>query len=153
MAVSKTFDISLETIQTASMLTGDIGEVASLIAVKGKLAVEHLGFRIFRPTMPMMAQMATGVKEVLNEAGGAVAFEYKLDGARIQIHKSGDEVRVYSRRLTDVTESLPEVVQLIRTQVKAGQVILEGEVIAVGEDRASPLLFQHLMRNAHETAL
>ncbi len=145
-AVSKASGLSLEKVQTASMLTGDIGEVASLIRSKGNAAVNQLGLTVFRPIKPMMAQMATDANEALKEAAGAMAFEYKLDGARIQIHKSGDEVRVYSRRLTDVTESLPEVVQMVRSNVKASQAILEGEVIAVGEDRASPLLFQHLMR-------
>jgi len=146
MAVAKAFDVPLETVQTASMLTGDIGETASILKVKGEEGVTHLGFRVFRPIKPMMAQMAEDAREVLKEAGGSMAFEYKLDGARIQIHKSGDEVRVYSRRLTDVTESLPEIVDLARREIKARQAILEGEVIAVGRDHASPLLFQHLMR-------
>jgi len=146
MTVAKAFDLSLETVQTASMLTGDIGEIATIAKMKGKEGVTQLGFRVFHPIKPMMAQMAEGVNEALKEVGGVMAFEYKLDGARIQIHKSGDDVRVYSRRLTDVTESLPEVVQLVRSEVKAGQAIIEGEVIAVGQDRTSPLLFQHLMR-------
>jgi len=146
MAVAKAFDIALETVQSASMLTGDIGEIASIARVKGKMGVTKLGFRVFRPIKPMMAQMAEDVSEALKEAGDGMAFEYKLDGARIQIHKSGDEVRAYSRRLTDVTESLPDVVQFVRDEVKASEAILEGEVIAVGEDRTSPLLFQHLMR-------
>jgi len=146
MVVSKAFDLPLETVQTASMLAGDTGEIAAIAKVKGKEGLEKLEFSVFRPIKPMMAQMAEDVNEAIKEAGGATAFEYKLDGARIQIHKAGDKVQVYSRRLTDVTESLPEVVQLVRGQVNAGQAILEGEVIAVGEDRTSPLLFQHLMR-------
>jgi len=146
MAVAKAFDLPFEMVQTASMLVGDTGEVAAIAKVKGKEGIVKLEFKVFRPIKPMMAQMAEDVNEAIREVGGATAFEYKLDGARIQIHKSGDDVRVYSRRLTDVTESLPEVVQLVRGQVKAGQAILEGEVIAVGEDRTSPLLFQHLMR-------
>jgi len=146
MAVAKAFDLPLEMVQTANMLAGDIGEVAAIAKVKGREGIVDLKFQVFRPIKPMMAQMAEGVSEVIREAGGAIAFEYKLDGARIQIHKSGDNVRVYSRRLTDVTESLPEVVQLVRSEVKVAQVILEGEIIAVGADRTSPLLFQHLMR-------
>jgi len=93
----------------------------------------------------MMAQMAANADEALKEHGGETALEYKLDGARIQIHKSGDNVKVYSRRLTDVTDSLPEVVQLVNEQVKAHEAILEGEVIAIGE-KGTPMLFQHLMR-------
>ena len=146
MAVAKIFDVPLETVQTASMLTGDIGEAASILKAKGKEGIADLGFRVFRPIKPMMAQMAANVNEAINEARGPMAFEYKLDGARIQIHKSADMVRIYSRRLTDVTESLPEVLELVRREVKAREAILEGEVIAVAKDRASPLLFQHLMR-------
>ena len=145
-AVAKAFEIPLETVRTASMLTGDIGETASMLKAKGKEGIAHLGFRVFRPIKPMMAQMVADVNEALNEASAPMAFEYKLDGARVQIHKSGDKVRVYSRRLTDVTESLPEVTDLVRREIKAIEAILEGEVIAVGKDRTSPLLFQHLMR-------
>jgi len=146
MAVAKAFGIPLETIQTASMLTGDIGETASILKGKGKEAISKLGFQVFRPIKPMMALMANDVKEVLKDTGGPTAFEYKLDGARIQIHKRDNEVRVYSRRLTDITESFPEIIDLVGREVKAPQAILEGEVIALGKDRASPLLFQHLMR-------
>jgi len=145
MAVSKAFNISLETVQTASMITGDIGEVASIAKTRGREDILKLQFKVFRPIKPMMAQMAEDVNEALKEAGDEMAFEYKLDGARIQIHKSDDKVRVFSRRLTDVTESLPEVVQLVKDEVKAEQVILDGEVIAVGKEK-SPLLFQHVMR-------
>jgi len=145
LAVSQAFQIPLDVVQRASMFAGDIAEVAAVAKVKGKEGVLNLRFQLFRPIRLMMAQMAVDVSEALQEHEGKSAFEYKLDGARIQIHKLGDKVKVYSRRLTDVTESLPEVVQLIREQVKANEAILEGEVIAVGED-GSPMLFQHLMR-------
>jgi len=146
MAVAKAFDVPLEEVQTASMLAGDIGETASILKTEGKEGIAQLGFRVFRPIKPMMAQMAGDATEVLKEAGGSMAFEYKLDGARIQIHKSGNEVRIYSRRLTDVAESLPEIVDLVRREIESEEVILEGEVIAMSKDRAGPLLFQHLMR-------
>lgn len=144
-SVSKAFDVPIETVQTATMLAGDIGEVASIAQAKGKEAVSNIGFRVFRPIKPMMAQTAENVEQVLKETGGRTAFEYKLDGARIQIHKLGKQVRIYSRRLTDVTSSLPEVVQLVQNQLKVDSAILDGEVIAVGSDR-TPLLFQHVMR-------
>jgi len=89
--------------------------------------------------------MADNVDEALKEHGGKTAFEYKMDGARVQIHKLGDDVRVFSRRLTDVTDSLPEIVETAKKNVKAKEAILEGEVIAV--DRLGyPVPFQHLMR-------
>ncbi|MEM2129377.1 MAG: ATP-dependent DNA ligase, partial [Candidatus Bathyarchaeia archaeon] len=107
--------------------------------------VSNLSFTIFRPIKPMLAKMAEDLDEPLKAHGGKTAFEYKLDGARIQIHKLGNEVRIFSRRLTDVTHSLPEVVRQIRQEIAAGKAILEGEVIALGQD-GNPLPFQHLMR-------
>ncbi len=146
MAVARAFEIPLGTIQTASMMTGDIGEIASIARVKGAEGISHIGFRVFHPIKPMMAQMASNVKEALSEASGPMAFEYKLDGARIQIHKSGSQVRIYSRRLTDVTDSLPEIVQIVSSEILAKEAILEGEVIALDKSRSSPLPFQHVMR-------
>jgi DNA ligase-1 len=93
----------------------------------------------------MLAQVASGVDEALAEHGGRTAFEYKYDGARVQIHKRGNEVRVFSRRLTDVTQSLPEVVEAIKANIKTDEAIVEGEVIAVN-DNGHPIPFQHLMR-------
>ena len=144
-AVSEAFSIPLKEVQTASMLTGDVAEVAVLCKKHGVNGILNLGFKIFRPIKPMLAQMAGSLREVFEEHGGKTALEYKLDGARIQIHMSNGEVRIFSRRLTDVTKSLPEIVALARNEVKAKEVILEGEVIAVGDD-GRPLPFQHLMR-------
>jgi DNA ligase-1 len=145
LAVSKAFNIPFNDVQTATMLSGDIAEVAKLAKLHGKEGVSKLQLQVFRPIRPMMAQNCENLEEVLREHGGETAFEYKLDGARIQIHKCNDNIRIFSRRLTDVTESLPEIVELVRNHVKAGKVVLEGEVVAIGEDR-SPMLFQHLMR-------
>ncbi len=145
LAVSKAFSVPHDIVRKASMLTGDTAEVAAIAKARGKEGILKLEFQIFRPITPMLAQIAENVNEALKEHGGKTAFEYKLDGARIQIHKSNNDVRIYSRRLTDVTDSLPEVMQLVREKVKAQKAILEGEVIAVEEDD-NPLPFQHLMR-------
>ena len=145
IAVSKAFSIPLEKIRTASMLTGDIAEAAAICMKEGLKGISSLSFKIFRPIKPMLAQTVDNPEEALKEHGGKTAFEYKLDGARIQIHKSGSKVRIFSRRLTDVTGSLPEVVEVIRREVKPKEVIMEGEVIALGKD-GNPLPFQHLMR-------
>ncbi|RLE62405.1 MAG: DNA ligase [Thermoprotei archaeon] len=145
LAVSKAFNVPENIVQRAVMMRGDVGEVAYMAKTGGKEALLSLGFRVFHPIKPMLAQTAENVEEAIKEHGGKTAFEYKLDGARIQIHKRGEEVRIFSRRLTDVTASLPEIVELIRREINAKEVIMEGEVIAVGED-GSPLPFQHLMR-------
>jgi len=144
-AVSKAFQIPLEVVQKASMTVGDIGDVAAIARTKGKDDLLKIGFRVFRPVRLMLAQMANDVAEVLREHGGKTAFEYKLDGARVQIHKLADEVRIFSRRLTDVTESLPEIAETVRKNLKAKEAILEGEVIAV-DNLGYPIPFQHLMR-------
>jgi len=144
-AVSKAFQIPLEVVQKASMTIGDIGEAASIAKMEGREGLLKIGFRVFRPVRLMLAQMADGVADALEEHGGKTAFEYKLDGARVQIHKLGEEVRIFSRRLTDVTESLPEIVETTRKNIRAKEVILEGEVIAV-DNLGLPIPFQHLMR-------
>ena len=144
-AVAAAFSVPLRDLRLASMLTGDISEVAYLCKKYGENGVANLSFRVFRPIKPMLAQMATSISEVLEEHGGKTALEYKLDGARIQIHMSNREVRIFSRRLTDVTKSLPEIVNLVQREIKVKEIILEGEVIAVSDD-GKPMPFQHLMR-------
>jgi DNA ligase-1 len=144
-AVSKAFQIPLEVVQKASMTIGDIGEVAAVAKMEGREGLLKIGFKVFRPVKLMLAQMADDVAEALEEHDGKTAFEYKLDGARVQIHKLGDEVRIFSRRLTDVTESLPEIVETTRKNIQAKEAILEGEIIAI-DKLGLPIPFQHLMR-------
>ncbi len=144
-AVSKAFQIPLGIVQKASMTVGDVGEVAAIGKNDGKEGLLKIGFEVFRPVGLMLAQTAGDVAEALKEHGGESAFEYKLDGARIQIHKRDDDVRIFSRRLTNVTASLPEIVQVVQKNVKAEEAILEGEVIAV-DSKGYPVPFQHLMR-------
>ncbi len=144
LAVSRAFHIPQKTIERAVMFTGSIETVAAIAKTQGEHGVLKVQPQVFKPIKPMLAQMAEGVNQALIEHG-ETAFEHKLDGARIQIHKLEDDVKIYSRRLADVTTSLPEIVELIKKNIKANEVIMEGEVIAVGEDD-TPLPFQHLMR-------
>ncbi len=144
-AVAKAFALPVELVQRASMALGDIGEVAAKAGAEGKEGLQNVEFNVFRPVKLMMAQVAENVAEALQMHGGETAFEYKYDGARVQIHLNQGNVRVFSRRLTDVTESLPEIVEAVKGNVKAKEAILEGEVVAV--DKAGvPIPFQHLMR-------
>jgi DNA ligase-1 len=144
-AVSKAFHIPQEIVQRTSMIIGDIGEVAAIAGAEGREGMSKIGFKIFRPVKLMLAQMASDVEEAISEHGGRTAFEYKLDGARVQIHKRENDVRIFSRRLTDVTKSLPDIIKLVQDNVKAREGILEGEVVAV-DSKGSPVPFQHLMR-------
>jgi DNA ligase-1 len=144
-AVSKAFQVPLRAVQEASMITGDIGEVASIVKSEGKLGLSKIGFKVFRPVGPMLAQMADSVTQALKQHDDNTAFEYKYDGARVQIHKSGGDIKIFSRRLTDVTDSLPEIADLARENLKAEEAIMEGEVVAV-DGQGYPIPFQHLMR-------
>jgi len=143
-AIAKAFDVPLKTVQLANMALGDIGEVAPR-ARTNKQTLSSLGFRVFRPVKLMLAQVADNADQALREHGGETAFEYKYDGARVQIHKQGKGVKIFSRRLTDVTASLPEIVDTVKVNVVADETIVEGEVIAV-DSQGSPIPFQHLMR-------
>lgn len=143
-AVSKAFQIPLRTVQETSMILGDVGTVASVVKTEGLKGLEKVGFEVFRPVSLMLAQVADNVEEALKEHGGETAFEFKYDGARVQIHKSKEGVKIFSRRLTDVTDSLPEIVEMAK-KMPAKEVILEGEVVAV-DGQGFPIPFQHLMR-------
>ena len=143
--VARAFDVPLQRVQHASMVLGDIGEVAATLKTQGSIAIEKASFTVFRPVKLMLAQTAKSVNEALKTHGGKTVFEYKYDGARVQIHKQNGVVQIYSRRLTDVTESLPEVVAAIKQNIAAQSAIVEGEVISL--DKAGcPIAFQHLMR-------
>jgi DNA ligase-1 len=135
-AVAKARELPVAELRRAAMLAGSLGAVAT-----GDLA--SFKIQLFRPIRPMLAQTATDVNEALERAS-PLAFEYKLDGARIQVHKSGSEVRIYSRLLNEVTEAMPEVVEAVRG-LKAGEAILDGEAMGLTAD-GRPLRFQETMK-------
>lgn len=149
-AVARAFGVPLLRVQHAAMVLGDIGEVAEKLKTEGIEGLEKAGFSVFRPVKLMLAQTAESVQEALMEQDGNSAFEYKYDGARVQIHKQGIVVRVFSRRLTDVTESLPDIVETIKQNLQADNAIVEGEVIAL-DSAGYPIAFQHLMRRFKRT--
>jgi DNA ligase 1 len=149
-AVSKAFDVPPQIVQHASMVLGDIGEVAATLKTRGLEGLEKAGFNVFRPVKLMLAQTAQTVAEALTAHGGKTAFEYKYDGARVQIHKQNDEVQVFSRRLSNVTESLPEIVEITKANITAPSAIVEGEVVAL-DTAGFPIAFQHLMRRFKRT--
>jgi DNA ligase-1 len=132
-------------VRRANQLWGDVGEVALVALNDGEAGLAKADLRLFRPIKPMLAQTAEDLVEAFERYDGRVALEYKLDGARVQIHRQGDEVRIYSRNLADVTASLPDVVAKVREGLAADGVLLEGEAVAV-DAQGRPLPFQHLMR-------
>ena len=144
-AIAKAIGAQTELVERANMLLGDIGEVAEIALTRGIEGLKEVKLRLFHPIKPMLAQKVDSVADALKEHGGISAFEYKLDGVRMQIHKQEDKVRIFSRRLTDITDSFPEIVKEIRDKLKANEAIVEGETIAIGDD-GRPLPFQYLVR-------
>jgi len=144
-AIAKASSVNRDLVRRSHMFLGNLGEVARIALRQGKIGLEGISIRLFNPIKPMLAEMAYEISEVLTEHGGVTAFEYKFDGARIQVHKRGSQVQIFSRRLTDVTDSLPDIVALASRRIKANEALLEGEVVAVGAGE-KPLPFQDLMR-------
>jgi DNA ligase-1 len=144
-AIAEASEVARDLVRRAHMLHGDIGDIAGLAMSKGSTALEKISLRLFVPVKPMLAEMAEDAQQVLAEHEDGTAFEYKFDGARIQIHRKGEKVLIYSRRLTDVTNSIPEIVDFAKTQVKASEFLIEGEVVATGAT-GKPIPFQDLMR-------
>lgn len=135
-ALAKARELDAKDVRRAAMLTGSLSAVA-----KGDLTA--VGIQLFRPIKPMLAKTAEDVNEALAELGPA-AFEYKFDGIRIQVHKRGQEVRIYSRILNDITAELPTIVDISRI-VDMNEVILDGEAIVLTQE-GKPLLFQETMK-------
>jgi DNA ligase-1 len=125
------------------MTTGDLPLVARTALTGGASALSEYAVQLFRPVLPMLAETAADTDAALAELGKA-ALEFKFDGARVQLHKRGDEVRVYSRRLNEVTAAVPELVETAR-RLPAREIILDGEAIALRPD-GSPHPFQVTMR-------
>jgi DNA ligase-1 len=146
-AIAAASNIQLDDVRRAYMLLGDLGRVAKLSLTEGSAPVHAVGVELFVPIRPMLAEMAQDLEEVFREHGGITALEYKYDGARIQLHGKNGIIRIFSRRLTDVTDSLPDIVRLARDTIapRASEFLVEGEVVAVGEGD-KPFPFQDLMR-------
>ncbi len=142
-AIAKAASLPASDVRQAMMFSGNLGEVARAALLEGAAGLARFAPRLLTPIAPMLANSAEDVGEVLERLGEA-AFEFKLDGARIQLHRAGDEVRIFTRQLQDVTERLPEVVDWARG-LPARELILEGEAIALRAD-GRPQPFQVTMR-------
>lgn len=141
--VARAAGLPADRVRRAAMLAGNIATVARAAIEQGEPGLAAFDVQLFRPVQPMLAGTAEDVEAALGDLGEA-ALEYKMDGARIQVHRSGDEVRVYSRSLNDVTAAVPEVVEAARA-LPVRDIILDGEVLAFQPD-GRPQPFQITMR-------
>ncbi len=140
-ALAKAFGRSADEVERGYNLTNDMGLVA-VSAKRGTLP--DLSVTVNRPMKMMLAQLSESIPSALNEMGTA-AIEWKYDGARVQIHKDGGKVRIYSRRLENVTASLPEITSAALKQIRADSAILDGEAVALSAD-GRPKAFQEILK-------
>jgi DNA ligase-1 len=137
-AVAKAAEVPPATVRRALMLSGDLPHTAEIALSAGEKGLGEVGLEIFRPILPMLASTAESVADAF---GGfeTASVEWKLDGIRIQIHRLGDEVRIYTRNLNDITHALPGIVEAV-LRLPLEQAVLDGEAIWMGE--AGPAAFQ-----------
>lgn len=141
-AVAKAAGVPLGLVRRAAMLSGDLGRTACLALGPGEAALEAVRLAVLNPIQPMLAAGATDVTEALSLTGAA-SVEWKLDGARVQVHRAGTEVRIFTRNLNDVTHRLPGIVALALA-APAETFVLDGEILWLAED-ATPKAFQDTM--------
>ena len=143
-AIAAAAELPAPQVRRAAMYAANLGTVARAALLQGAAGLGGFHMELFAPVAPMLAQTAADVAEALRELNGEAAFEWKMDGARIQVHKRGAEVRLYTRALNDVTHAVPEIVELVRT-LAAPALILDGEAISF-DPAGRPQPFQVTMR-------
>ncbi|AAM05952.1 TPA: ATP-dependent DNA ligase [Methanosarcina acetivorans] len=143
-AIARAFSVPSDKVEHAFMVTNDLGIVAAAAKEGGIEALESLGIEINRPIKMMLSQISPDIDADIRDMKGA-AIEWKFDGARVQIHKNGNSVTLFSRKLENVTNSLPDLVEIIRKHVKAESAILDGEAVAVDEN-GKPRAFQEILK-------
>ncbi|RKS77568.1 DNA ligase-1 [Motilibacter peucedani] len=131
-AFARSDGLALPELRRAVMLAGSLPPVAAAVRADGPAALDRFVLEVGRPVLPMLASTAGSVTEALERLGAAVV-EAKIDGIRVQVHRSAEQVRVFSRSLDDITERLPDVVELVR-ELAVDTVVLDGEAVALGHD-------------------
>jgi DNA ligase-1 len=130
-AIAKAADVSLDLVRRAAMLSGDLGATARLALTDGAPALQGVGLHVLRGVQPMLAASSVDVASALAETGPA-SVEWKLDGARIQVHCDGDQVAIFTRNLNDITDRLPSVAAAVRA-LPVDRIVLDGESIGLDE--------------------
>ena len=141
-AVARAAGVAAAEVRRALMLVGDLGRTAHIALVQGQPGLDCVGFRLLRPVRPMLASTADDTASAVADLGRC-SVEWKLDGIRIQTHRLGDEVRIWTRNLNEVTDRLGEVAEEVR-DLPVHSAALDGEVLGLAED-LSPAAFQDTM--------
>lgn len=141
-AIAQAFNIDKKVVERAQMLTNDFAVVARTAKDKGISGLEKLNLTPGNPVKPMLAQLAPPLNEIIPEMGVAIC-ETKYDGIRLQVHRNNDEIKIFTRRLENITNALPEIVNLFDEYLPHENYIVEGEVIATKNGK--PLPFQNIL--------
>jgi len=132
-------------LERAYNVSSDLGRVAKVVVEAGVEGVKDFKVSLGKPIRPMQAERLSSPKEILEKLGGKCIAEYKYDGERIQVHKNGEEVILFSRRLENITSQYPDTVELIQKNIIPKQTIIEAECVAVDLDTGEMRPFQELM--------
>ena len=139
-------------IERAYNLRADLGIVAKILATQGIEALKNVHPEVGIPIRPMLAERLSSSTEILKKVGGKGLVEYKYDGERAQIHKKGDQIWIFSRRLENITHMYPDVVEMAKKHLRASEAIVEGEIVAINPETGELRPFQELMhrRRKHD---
>lgn len=135
-AIARAAEVPADLARRAFMLSGDLTRTADIALTEGETGLREVGFELFRPVLPMLASTAESVADAMT-GFELSSVEWKLDGIRIQIHRRGDDVRVYTRNLNDITEALPGIVDAARA-LPVQQAVFDGEAIWMTDSGAAP---------------
>jgi DNA ligase-1 len=142
-AISQAFGVKKEVLDRAHMLTNDLGLVAQVTMEEGEEGLKKLTLKPGKPVKPMLAQLAPGIKESIEEMGRAYC-ETKYDGIRVQIHRKGHEVMVFTRRLENISNAVPDIIEYIENALPQQDFIVEGEIIVTKDGK--PISFQYILQ-------
>jgi len=142
-AVSEAFNVEKEVVERALMLTNDPGLVAEVAKEEGEEGLKKLNLIPGKPVKPMLAQLSPGIEVSVEEMGTAIC-ETKYDGFRVQIHRIGDEIKIFTRRLDNIKNAVPEIVEYVEKYLPPEDLIVEGEIIATKD--GNPISFQYILQ-------
>ncbi len=142
-AISEAFEIEKVVVERAHMLTNNLGLVAEVAKEEGEEGLGKLTLKPGKPVKPMLAQLSPGIKISIEEMGWALC-ETKYDGIRVQIHRWGDDINIFTRRLENISNAVPEIVEYIRKSLPACDFIVEGEIIVTKDGK--PISFQYILQ-------
>ncbi|HML05441.1 MAG TPA: ATP-dependent DNA ligase, partial [Methanobacterium sp.] len=142
-SISEAFNVDKELVERALMLTNDPGLVAAVARSECEDGLKKLNLKPGKPVKPMLAQLSPGIETSVEEMGSAIC-ETKYDGFRVQIHRNGDDIKIFTRRLDNIKDAVPEIVEYIEKCLPAEDFIVEGEIIATKD--GAPISFQYILQ-------